>query len=549
MASEQNELRDDRPDAKERLGDGPSDGQGTEGEASAPVEVIVVGLGPGRWEDLTLDGQGILLDSHAIVFRTLRHPTVAAFHERRPAIALESFDTLYDEAERFATLYPEMARRLIAKARALPSGTPLVYAVPGHPLLGEESVRRLRAEAPAAGVRVRLVAGLSFVEPVCAALDLDPLECDLQLVDATSLAEADADTLSGLLLPTKPLLIAQVYNRRLAGGVKLALGELYPEDWELALVRWAGLPEQQVERVPLLELDRAERADHLTTLYVPPLTPEQAVRAPEGLRHVVARLRGPNGCPWDREQTHESLRKYVLEEAYEVAEVLDEWDGSLELAEKLAEELGDLLLQVYLQAEIASQEDLFSINDVYQSIAEKLIRRHPHVFGSVTVRDAEHVVRNWETLKRAERAARGENVQRESVLRGVPKSAPGLYQAYELSKKAAKAGFDWPSTSGAVEKVAEEAGELAAAVEHGRRDEVAAELGDLLFALATLARRLDLEPEDALHAANRRFRARFEAMERRAEAEGRPLSSLTTHERLAWWENAKVTPTPAEPRA
>ncbi len=445
-------------------------GETHETQSQQRGEVIVVGLGPGRWEDLTLEAQSVLMSATHIIFRTLRHPTVQALHARRPNLPRESFDALYDAAESFATLYPAMARRLIQDALALPPGTPLVYAVPGHPLLGEESVVRLRAEAPAAGVTVQLVAGLSFVEPVCTALDVDPLDRDLQLLDATRLAQAPLDALAGILLPTKPALIGQVYNRRLASGVKLALAELYPDDWEVALVRWAGLPEQQIDRIPLVELDRSDAADHLTTLYVPPLAPEQAVRVPEGLRWVVARLRAPNGCPWDREQTHQSLRKYVLEEAYEVAEVLDEWDESAEAAEKLAEELGDLLLQVYLQAEVADGEDLFTINDVYQAITEKLIRRHPHVFGTVSVRDAEHVVRNWETLKRKERVDKGENVARESALRGVPKSAPSLYQAYELSKKAAKVGFDWPTTQGALEKVAEEAGELAAAVEHGAHD-------------------------------------------------------------------------------
>jgi len=512
-------------------------------DAGTRAEVIVVGLGPGRWEDLTIAARDVLSRASAIVFRTLRHPTVEAFHAQRPQVALQSFDALYDAAESFASLYPQMARRLIERAQALPAHTALVYAVPGHPVLGEESVRLLRAEGPAAGVQVRLVAGLSFVEPVCAALDIDPLDRDLQLLDATRLADTSLDALAGVLLPTKPALVAQLYNRRLASAVKLALCELYPEDHEVAVVRWAGLPQQQIERLPLVELDRGERADHLTTLYIPPLAPEQAVRAPEGLRHVVARLRAPGGCPWDREQTHQSLRRYVLEEAYEVAEVLDAWDGGPEQAEKLAEELGDLLLQVYLQAEIASQEDLFNLHDVYGSITEKLIRRHPHVFGAVIVRDAEHVVRNWEMLKQAERAAKGENVQRESALRGVPRSAPGLYQAYELSKKAAKVGFDWPRTEGALEKVAEEAGELAAAAQQGAKDEARAELGDLLFALATLARHLGIEPEDALHAANGRFRTRFEAMERRAQDEQRELSSLTADEWLAWWDDTKPSPT------
>src|SRR5262249_39293895 len=208
------------------------------------------------------------------------------------------------------------------------------------------------------------------------ALKLDPLERDLQLLDATLLAEVPAPALQGALLPTHPALIAQAYNRRLASGIKLALGELYPDDWEIAIVRAASvLGVEAVERIPLVELDRGERADHLTTIYVPPLPPLQATRVPEGLRHVTWRLRAPDGCPWDREQTHQSLRRYVLEEAYEVADVLDAWDGTPEQAERLAEELGDLLLQVDLQAEIADQEDLFHIGDVLQAGTEKVARR------------------------------------------------------------------------------------------------------------------------------------------------------------------------------
>jgi tetrapyrrole methylase family protein/MazG family protein len=261
---------------------------------------------------------------------------------------------------------------------------------------------------------------------------------------------------------------------------------------------------------------------------------------PEGLRHVTARLRAPDGCPWDREQTHQTLRRYVLEEAYEVAEALDEWDGSIERAEHLAEELGDLLLQVYLQAEIGDEEELFTLGDVYQHVTTKLIRRHPHVFGEASVKDAAHVVRNWEAIKRAEREAKGEQVEHESTLRGVPKSAPALYQAYELGRKAAKSGFDWPTTDGVLAKIAEEARELTEAAAGANPEHTRAELGDLLFALTRLADRLHLQPEDALHAANQRFRRRFEAIEARGRAEGRALSSLTADDWLAWWAEAKA---------
>jgi tetrapyrrole methylase family protein/MazG family protein len=505
-------------------------------KAGPKGEIVVVGIGPGRWDDLTIEARDLLLSAPNVLCRTLRHPTVDALRERRPDLTIESFDTLYDSAESFAALYPAMVAELLSRAT---QGEPVIYAVPGHPLLGEESVRLLRAEASAHDVTVRIVAGLSYLEPVCAALGLDPLERDLQLLDATRLAEVSPAAMMGALLPTRPALIAQVYNRRLASGVKLALGEIYPDDWGVALVRWAGMPEERVERRALAELDRGADADHLTTLYVPPLAPLAAARVPEGLRYVVERLRAPDGCPWDREQTHQSLRPFVLEEAYEVAEVLDEWDGSAEMAEKLAEELGDLLLQVYLQAQVAHDEDLFHIGDVFEGITEKLIRRHPHVFGEVEARDAAQVLRNWETLKKAERAARGEEVATESALRGIPKSAPALYQAYELSKKAAKAGFEWPTDDGALEKVAEEARELVTAVASGDQEGAQEELGDVLFTLVVVGRRLGLESERALHNANQRFRRRFTLMEERASREGRALETLSIEEWLTWWADAK----------
>jgi tetrapyrrole methylase family protein/MazG family protein len=504
--------------------------------AGEPKSIIVVGLGPASWEDLTLAASDVLTSARAIICRTLRHPTVEALTHRRTELVIESFDRLYESAGSFNELYPQMVDELLARAEALAEGEALIYAVPGHPLIAEESVRLLQQRAQdVPAIRLRIIAGLSFIEPVCAALRLDPLERHLQLVDATLLADVPAPEMMGVILPTHPLLIAQAYNRRLASGVKLALSELYPDDWEVVLVRAAG-GEEAVSRMPLLELDRGEYSDHLTTLYVPPLQPLDAVRAPEGLRTIVQRLRAPEGCPWDRQQTHQSLRRYVLEEAYEVVEILDEWDGTPELAEKLADELGDLLLQVYLQAEIADQEDLFHIGDVYQAVSEKLIRRHPHVFGEIQVHDAAHVARNWEAIKREERAAKGEDITAESVLLGIPRAAPALFQAHELGRKAAKLGFDWISTEDALGKVAEEARELAAATSEEERR---LELGDLLLALATLARHLKIEPEDALRRANDRFRRRFLRMEERARREGRDLATLDQDDWLRWWNQAK----------
>ena len=222
------------------------------------------------------------------------------------------------------------------------------------------------------------------------------------------------------------------------------------------------------------------------------------------------------------------------------------WMARQSKRRKLADELGDLLLQVYLQAEVANQEDSFHLGDVYQLISEKLIRRHPHVFGDVEVSGAEHVVRNWEVIKREERKARGEEVAAESALRGIPRSAPALYQARELSKKAGKVGFRFRDTAEALAKVAEEARELAEAVEADRASggatptaEQQAELGDVLFALATLAHGLDIEPEVALEQANTRFRRRFERMEALARERGITLGTLQPDEWLTLWADAK----------
>ncbi len=520
------------------------------------AEIVTLGLGPGRWEDVTLEAQEALADAaargQAVYFRTLRHPTVEAIRARFPGLEARSFDTLYDTSETWDSLYSEMARQLCAVAAACDAPAPVLYAVPGHPLVGERSVREVRRLAREQGIPTRLIAGLSFLEPVCAALGVDLMD-GLQVLDATELAGLGPEHIAAAIIPTRPALVAQVYNRRLASGVKLALGELYPDDCEVRLVRSASMPgEEMVLTLKLYELDQGEHADHLTSLYLPPLEPLLPLRAPETLRYLTQRLRSPEGgCPWDRKQTHYSLKRYVLEEAYEVADVLDEIGPTPppdaftpetvapELGLKLADELGDLLLQVYLHAEVGRQEGLFTLGDVLEQINAKLIRRHPHVFGEVQVRDAEHVVRNWEEIKRQERIDSGQDVEVESLLRGIPKNMPALAYAQELQKKASKTGFEWPEIGDIVAKVVEEAREVGEAIEHGDMDHAAEELGDLLFSLVGLARRMEMSAEDVLRAANKKFRRRFEAMEAQARAQGRAFDALSREELIALWGQVK----------
>ena len=242
------------------------------------------------------------------------------------------------------------------------------------------------------------------------------------------------------------------------------------------------------------------------------------------LLEVVRRLRSPQGCPWDREQTHASLRATMLEEAYEVLEAIDE-----QSMPKLREELGDVLLQVLMQSEIATQSADFTVGDVADAVREKLVRRHPHVFGETVVSGSDEVVRNWEALKAAEYG-------RESALDGVQRSLPALQWAWSLQRRAANVGFDWPNVDGALDKVREEVEELRDAPTVEDRE---AEFGDLLFSLVNVARKLGMNPEDALRAATGRFEARFRIMERKAKAEGRDLKDLPIEELDQYWEAAK----------
>lgn len=247
------------------------------------------------------------------------------------------------------------------------------------------------------------------------------------------------------------------------------------------------------------------------------------------LVEVMTRLRAPDGCPWDREQTHESIRKYVIEEAYEVAEAIDDQNPV-----ELCTELGDLLLQVVFHARMAEEAGTFAIGDVCRAVVGKLERRHPHVFGDVAVEDSSEVSKNWEEIKAAERGPGS------SVIDGVPKALPALQRAERISEKASRVGFDWPDAASVVEKLDEEREELAEAMASDRADRVADELGDLLFTAANLARKLGHEPELTLGRAIDRFEARFRHVESTARGAGEDLRGLETAELEARWQAAKA---------
>src|SRR5512138_1545431 len=257
----------------------------------------------------------------------------------------------------------------------------------------------------------------------------------------------------------------------------------------------------------------------------------RATDALERLLGIMERLRGPDGCPWDREQTLRTLRPYVLEETYEVLEAIDSGD-----AREHCEELGDLLLQIVFQAQLAKEEQRFDFADVAEAISNKLVSRHPHVFGDTQVKDAEGVLRQWAALKREEKKAKGAG---HSVLEGVPREMPALARADRLTEKASRVGFDWADAGGARAKLAEELAELDEAVEAGDREALEHELGDVLFAAANLGRKLGVAPEEALRGAVSRFISRFSHVERELARRGVPHGEATLAEMDALWDEAK----------
>ncbi len=473
--------------------------------------ITVVGLGPGAPEQMSVAAWRAVEQAGEVYVRTRRHPTVEAL-PGSPVV--HSFDEVYEECAGFAEVYEEIARRVLTLG-ARPNG--VVYCVPGHPLVAETSVLRLLELAPPAGLAVRVVPSESFASPALVALGVAGAE--LQLVDALGLAQRWHPD----LIVDRPALISQLYDRDTASAVKLTLLASYAPEHPVSLVRAAGTRDEAVRTVPLTELDRQTGIDHLTALYVPPRAQPSSL---EAFQDTVARLRAPGGCPWDREQDHQSLREALLEETHEVLEAIDNEDWA-----ELRVELGDLLMQICMHAQIASEGGLFGIYDVVAGIDQKIRRRHPHVFGDASVSDSGEVLRNWEEIKRAER---GESDSR-SLLAGVPGGLPALGQANAYQKRVARVGFDWADADGVWAKLAEEIGELRAAPEDRRQDE----LGDLLFTVVNLARHLDLDAETALRTTNARFRHRFEAMQALAVERDLDLARLSLPEQDALWDEVK----------
>lgn len=333
----------------------------------------------------------------------------------------------------------------------------------------------------------------------------------------------DARTLSGAHVPPFPpdfpALLTHVDSGELAQHLKHMLLTTYPKEHLIYVVEAGKKKDERLENV-------GERSTSENTFfYVPALGEGTSF---ESFAELVAHLRAPNGCPWDREQTHETLRKHLLEESYEAISAIDSGDFA-----DMREEFGDLLLQVVLQSQIANEEGQFNVNQVIQGIHSKIVRRHPHVFGDLELDGVQGVLANWEKLKEKER---GEKKEEKGLLDGVPKVLPSLSQAQEYQDRAGRVGFDWADIDGVLDKVKEEIEE----VKNAETDfELASEIGDLLFAIVNVARWKHVDAESALRGTNLKFKKRFAYVEQGAKRQGRELSTLSLDEMEALWQAAK----------
>jgi tetrapyrrole methylase family protein/MazG family protein len=489
--------------------------------------IVVVGLGPGGHGHVTDETRRTLERIEHRYLRTAMHPSADLVTD---AI---TFDHLYESADTFDDVYTEIADTLAAAAE---THGEIVYAVPGSPLVLERTVRHLRDRDD---IELVILPAMSFLDVAWARLGIDPVEAGVRLVDGHEFATAAAGERG-------PLLVAHAHADWVLSEIKLAV-EGATGDEAVVILQALGTPEERIVETTWADLDRTVTADHLTSLWIPELS------APVGAEYVrfhqLTRLLREQ-CPWDIEQTHQTLVPHLLEETYEVVDAIDGLDPDDPTTdEDLIEELGDLLYQIEFHATIAEQEGRFTIADVASGIHDKLVRRHPHVFGDLVGSDlgTDEVLANWDDIKRTEKS-------RMSIFDGIPRSMPALAYAAKVGAKASKVGFDWEDVTGAFPKIAEETDELLATItgdhaegrpadERSGSQRSTEELGDLLFAIVNVARHLRIDPELALRAATDKFRERFEHVERLAAERSIDLRGADLAALDSLWDEVKSTET------
>lgn len=477
------------------------------------MKIEVIGLGAGDIDQLPLGVYKKLINEKTVIYaRTLDHPVIETLQDE--GVQFTSFDHLYEQNQTFEAVYQEIVYTLLEKAKE----SNVMYAVPGHPMLAEKTVQLLLEQD---NTDVEIIGGQSYLDALFTSLKIDPID-GFQFVDATGFNRSELNYQNHIVF-------CQVYDQFTASEVKLALLEDLPPDYQVTIIDAAGSNKEKKLTIPVEELDHSVEVSNLTSVYIPPAPKQLLHHTFNRLREVIAILRGPNGCPWDKEQTHESLREYAIEEVYELIDAINDQDD-----DGIIEELGDVLLQIMLHSQIGEDDGYFTIDDVIKSITDKMIYRHPHVFSDVSVDSVDDVLTNWEALKREEKKE-----TRKSILEGIPKGLPALLKAYKLQKKAAKVGFDWNQVEDIWQKLDEEIKEVRVAIESGHKVEIEKEFGDVLFVLANLTRYYKVNPENALSQTNQKFIQRFTYIEEKLEEKGQDITKSTLDEMDHYWNEAK----------
>ncbi|CUO56321.1 nucleoside triphosphate pyrophosphohydrolase [Clostridium perfringens] len=478
----------------------------------------IMGLGPGAYEALTIGALKELKNNKNIYFRTEKHPTVDFLKDE--GIKFESYDHAYEKYDSFDDVYKYIAEDLITKIN---DDEDLIYAVPGHPLVAEKSVINLIELCKENNIQYEVLPAVSFVDAMMEALQVDPIE-GVKIIDAFDMKNQILDKRVGTI-------ITQVYNNFIASEVKLRLLEGYEDDTEIIFVRAAGVEGlESIRKIPLYELDWQEDIDYLTSIYIPKDLGNK--KDFQDLLDIIETLRNPGGCPWDREQTHESLKSALLEECYEVIDAIENEDE-----DALIEELGDVLLQVVFHASIGKEDGYFDIMDVIGGISNKMINRHPHVFGNEKANTSEQVLVNWDEIKKEEKGIKTLTEE----MQNIAKSLPATTRAYKVQKKAKKVGFDWDDVNCAMDKVKEELNEIKEVYNCEDKSIIEGEVGDLLFACINVARFLEVDGELALDKTIKKFIKRFSYIENEAIKNNKNLKDMTLEEMDKLWEEAKTS--------
>ncbi|MFA6940731.1 MAG: nucleoside triphosphate pyrophosphohydrolase [Clostridiaceae bacterium] len=479
--------------------------------------INIVGLGPGSTESLTIGALQMLKSGEKVLLRTRKHPTVEYLDSEN--ISYDTFDSIYDKGKSFDLVYDEIVTEIIKQQELFQD---IVYAVPGNPLVAESTVTKLIKRCKEESITYRIFPAVSFIDSVMETIEIDPIN-GLKILDAFDIKNHVLDKRCALL-------ITQVYDRFIASEVKLNLLQYYKDETDIYFIKAASVKDKEIVRkIKLYQLDRQTDTDYLTSVYIPKdINNRYDFRS---LTDIIGILRGDNGCPWDREQTHESLKRCLIEESYEVIEAIDNKDEAA-----LQEELGDLLLQVVMHAQIGEEEGYFDINDVVEGICKKMVERHPHVFGDINLKNSNEVLVNWDKIKNKQQ---GISTYTEG-LKHVAKCLPGLMRAEKIQKKAAKVGFDWDSVNMAIIKAEEEITEIKQAIFKGDKENMKEEIGDLIFSAVNIARFLDIDPENAVNYTIEKFIKRFQFIEEKGLEAGKNLMDMSLKEMDALWEKSKI---------